>query len=185
MTLPQKQVGSLGLGGGPIIRNNICAPQCRFSHSHHSSHLFFTNATSTCSNASRRCTFRCVCPHSAGQPVWPRPSYRPNSSIAAIWRSANGVPAKKMLSAYDYDRSTRGWFSSQVSLFHALHAAPGTATFRTRISPRSCRLVPRSTPRIGLFFTPKQLISRTFECLRIFTFASSLTIVDDFVPAPS
>ena len=46
MVLPQKQVGSALVGARPISRKRICAPQDRFGHSHHSSRLFFTNATS-------------------------------------------------------------------------------------------------------------------------------------------
>ncbi len=56
MVLPQKHVGSAPLFTEPIIRNRICAPQVRFGHSHHSSRLFFTNATSARLNAPRRCT---------------------------------------------------------------------------------------------------------------------------------
>jgi hypothetical protein len=56
IVLPQKQVGSAPFGAGPIIRKRICAPQDPFGHSHHSSRLFFTNATSARLNAPRRCT---------------------------------------------------------------------------------------------------------------------------------
>jgi hypothetical protein len=54
--LPQKQVGSAPFVAGPIIRKRMRAPQDRFGHSHHSSRLFFTNATSARLNAPRRCT---------------------------------------------------------------------------------------------------------------------------------
>jgi hypothetical protein len=37
-----------------------------------------------------------------------------NRSLPIIWLSVNKVPSKKMLSAHDYDRHSRGWFPSQI-----------------------------------------------------------------------
>jgi hypothetical protein len=53
MVLPQKQVGSAPFVTRPIMRKRISAPQNRFGHSHNSSRLFFTNATSARFNAPR------------------------------------------------------------------------------------------------------------------------------------
>ena len=78
IVLPQKQVGRHRSGAGPIIRKRICAPQNRFGHSHHSSRLFFTNATSARFNAPRRCT---LCDARAftmpDQPFRPKGACRP------------------------------------------------------------------------------------------------------------
>jgi hypothetical protein len=53
MVLPQKQVGSAPFVTRPTMRKRISAPQNRFGHSHNSSRLFFTNATSARFNAPR------------------------------------------------------------------------------------------------------------------------------------
>jgi hypothetical protein len=115
MLLPQKQVGSAPCGVGPTIRKRICAPQNRFGHCHHSSRLFFTNATSARFNAPRRCTLRCVRPHIAGsEPFRPRGVDPLKWFITVHLALAEHVPPKKIPTARDYDRTRSGWFSSQI-----------------------------------------------------------------------
>jgi hypothetical protein len=114
MVLPQKQVGSAQFGAWPIIRKRIRAPQNRFGHSHHSSRLFFTNATSARFNALRRCTLRGARPHIAGS------AFRPRGVDPLIWFITDYlalyryVRPRKMLTARYYDRTLSGWFSSQI-----------------------------------------------------------------------
>ncbi len=98
MVLPQKQVGSAPFDSRPIIRKRISAPQTRFGHSHHSSRLFFTNATSARSNAPRRCTCPLRAPHDAGQHFRPRVHSGLKGLLAIIWRSAIILPGKRCCS---------------------------------------------------------------------------------------
>lgn len=122
IVVPQKQVGSARFGAEPIIRKRISAPQDRFGHSHHSSRLFFTNATSARFNAPRRCTcsLRAPSPCRVDLPTEGCVSTKivhQNGSLPVIWLSVIREPRKKMLSAHDYDRASRGWFPSQIPRF--------------------------------------------------------------------
>jgi hypothetical protein len=96
IVLPQKQVGSAPLDSGPIIRKRIFAPQDRFGQSHHSSRLFFTNATSARFNAPRRCTcsLRAPSPCRVTLPTEGCGVHR-NGSLPIIWLSVNRVPPKR------------------------------------------------------------------------------------------
>jgi hypothetical protein len=95
IALPQKQVGSARFDSEPIIRKRICVPQNRFEHSHCSSRLFFTNATSARLNAPHRWT----CSSRAPSPCLVLPTeggcVHQNGSLPIIWLSVNSVPQKR------------------------------------------------------------------------------------------
>jgi hypothetical protein len=93
IVLPQKQVGSAQFRVGPIIKNRICAPQNRFGHSHNSSRLFFTNATSARSTRRVDAPVRCVRPHRAVRFFRPGAVHQ-NGLLPIIWLSDNRLPEK-------------------------------------------------------------------------------------------
>jgi hypothetical protein len=133
IALPQKQVGSARFDVAPIIRKRICAPQIRLGHSHHSSRLFFTNATSARFNAPRRCTCPMRAPSDTGQPFQPRGACRPYCCIGDNLALGSQPSRKKMISAHDCDRCRRGWFSSQDSRLFAGKRLPGATSCRVSV----------------------------------------------------
>jgi hypothetical protein len=109
-----------------------------------------------------------------------------NGSLPIIWLSVNRLARKNMLSAHDYDRQLRGWFSSQIPDLVRRRGTPSIGCCPTPIFNSAAHFSGHEARRIALGLSRKNApIWARFRIAIRYSLQRNLSLALLFLPLSS